>query len=531
MSRAHDWAAMAPWLAVFVGFLAVYAWIRREWVWIVGDDQNLMMPAINIGQGFVPNIDFTNGYPGLTFYIQRLIMLVVGQTPISEHVYTAIQAASLAIVSAWVLRRYPAALTWLLILFIWTISFRLNPTPNPGSVTQALSILSIYWMGRSGTTHRVRDTVVAGVLAGIAFLFKQPGIFLPIVFLLYTSLVYLTWPDRPPGARRRGLVLGLNVAALIGFIWVYLGLSVFAVLDDLGLRDGLVLSSVAFVGPWVVAVIALVVAPNRITAGLDRQWSFGAIARANAVFSAVFAIIVAVGFMAMYGSPERIAVALRAVFIDSPQSINAVDSKVLQPLLLWPTVAIALLVLLSPFLIGAARSWLLRGGIFVAASAGCAYTALNYSDLQFTIVGTLIFILFVAIFLRRHPTDRTSWNRFFLFLAASILLAYVTPHPKYTYSLGLLAVTGWYMLESAAPAKWPTVANAAGFAILVGIAIMTLRWADAEARFITEFQLGNYAVRSYDSNFPAAVEAANASTIHDWFRNRHDYLVYLAHAP
>ena len=530
--RTNAALTILPWFALFAVFLATYAWIRREWVWIVGDDQNLMMPAINIGRGLTPNIDFDNGYPGITFYVQRVIMLIVGEQPISEHVYTAIQAALFALVAAWMLRRhFPPALTWLLIFFIWTIGHRLNPTPNPGNVTQALSLLALYWMDRFGSSLRLRDAVIAGSLAGLAFLFKQPGIFLPVVFLLYTSYAYLAWAESPPSGRTRGVVIGANVVVLAGFVLVYLGALVFRVLDDPALREAIVFSSVVFVGPWVAAVVGLFVLPRRAPAGVGPQWSLGIAVRANALFAAGFLIVNVVGFLAIYGSIERAAVALRMVFIDAPELINRADTKALQPLLLWPTVAIAVLVVLSPFAIRAVKAWPLQLAIFAAVCAGTWYTALTYSDLQFTIVGTLLAVLFVAIFWLRRPTDRESWNRFFIFLGATCLLAYLAPHPKYHYSLGILAVSGWFMLGSAAPLRWPAALNVVGFGVVLVIAVLTLRWAQSEATFITQFRLGTHTVRSYDSTFPAAVAAAQASSMEDWLANRYDYLVYLVHAP
>lgn len=66
LSRVAGWRRItlgvrfASWAVLFAGFLAGYAWIRRDWVWIVGDDQNLMMPAINIGHGLVPSLPRTN---------------------------------------------------------------------------------------------------------------------------------------------------------------------------------------------------------------------------------------------------------------------------------------------------------------------------------------------------------------------------------------------------------------------------------------------------------------------------------------
>ncbi len=524
--------AILPWFALFAGFLVAYAWIRRDWVWIVGDDQNLMMPAIDIGRGFVPNIDFVNGYPGVTFYVQRAIMVLVGDQPISEHVYTALQAAFFALVTAWVLRRYyPAALTWLLIFFVWTVTHRLNPTPNPGFVMESLAILSLYWMDRFASHQRLRDATVAGGLAGLAFLFKQPGIFLPVVFLMFTSYAYLGWPERRPSSRARAAVIGLNDAALVGFAWIYLGVSVFGVLSDPITSQALVFSSVIFLGPWAAAVLGLVVVPGRMESTTGPSWSLGSAAVANVTFVAGFLLVTAVGFVAIYGSPEHIVAALRIVLFDSPELINSAQSKVLQPLLLWPTVAIAVLVILCPFAIGAIRSWPIRLVIFGAACWGCAYTALTYSDLQFTIVGTLLVVAMAVIFWYRRPTDRASWNRFFIFLGGTCLLAYLVPHPKYMFSLGVLSVSSWYMLGSAAPQRWPAAMNIVGFGIMLTIALMTLRWANAEAMFVPQFQVGTHTVRSYDSAFPDAVTAANASSLEDWGLDRYDYLVYLAHAP
>jgi hypothetical protein len=525
---------LLPWFAVFVGFLLAYAWIRRDWVWIVGDDQNLMMPAINLGRGLTPNIDFDNGYPGITFYLQRAIMLVVGDQPLSEHVYTAIQAALFALVAAWVLRRHiPAALTWILVFFVWTVSFRLNPTPNPGNMTQALTIVSFYWMDRFGSRLLLRDALIAGSLAGLAFLFKQPGIFLPVVFLIYTSYAYLAWADKPPSGRLRGLVVGANVTALVAYVLLYVGASVFGVLDDPVKRDAMVFSSVVFVGPWVAAVIGLLLIPGRSPGTGGPSWSLRVAARANVVFAAGFLIVNLIGFLAIYGSAERAAVALRMVFFDAPQLINGRDLKVMQPLLLWPTLAIAVLVILSPFAIRAVRVWPLQLAIFAAACAGCLYTALTYSDLQFTIAGTLLCVLMVAIFWIRRPTDRESWNRFFIFLGATCLLAYLAPHPKYHYSLGILAVTGWFMLGSAAPQRWPTVLNVVGFGVVLGIALLTLQWANRDAAAMYPYQLGVHGIRSFEEPkfMSATVAAASASSMEDWLRNRYDYFVYLAHAP
>lgn len=524
--------AILPWFALFVGFLLVNAWIRRDYVWIVGDDQNLMMPAINIGRGLVPNIDFDNGYPGVTFYIQRAIMLVVGDQPISEHVYTAIQAALFALVAAWMLRRrFPAPLTWVLVFFVWANTYRLNPTPNPGNVMLVLVLLSLYWMDRFGTHLRQRDALIAGSLAGLAFLFKQPGIFLPVVFLLYSSYSYLAWAETPPSERLRALVIAANVAVLVGFVVIYIGASVFGVVDNPSLRQAMVFSSIVFVAPWAAAVVGLAIIPRHLPGNNGPRWSLGAAARANLLVGVGFVLVNVIGFAAIYGTPERAATALRMVLVTAPQAINAVDTKAMQPLLFWPQVPLALLVFLAPFAIAAVRALPLQVAIFGAACAVSIPHALTYTDLQFTAFGTIICVVFVVIFWLRRPTDRESWNRFFIFLGATCLLAYVAPHPKYHYSLAILGVSGWYMLGAAAPQRWPTALNVIGFVIVVGIAVLTLQWANYEAGRMPTYEVGAHTIRSGDLNVPPAVNAANASSIENWLRNRHDYFVYLAHAP
>ncbi len=531
-ARAREVLAILPWLLLFVGFAAAYAWARRDWMWIVGDDQNLMMPAIDIGRGLVPNIDFANGYPGLTFYIQRLIMLVVGDLPFSEHVYTAIQAVFFALASAWMLRgRIPATFTWILVMFVWTVSYRLNPTPNPGNVMQTLALLSLYWMDRFASRLQIRDAVIGGSLAGLAFLFKQPGIFLPVAFALYSSYAYLAWPSPPLSRRLRAAIIGANVVALIGFTRVYLGSSVFGVLSDPATRQSLLFSAAVFVGPWVVAVSGLGFVSGRVRSTVGPAWSLDTLVRANVAFVAGAVAVAGLGFVIIYGSVDRILTALRAVFFDSPQLINAADTKLLHPLLLWPGVAIAVGICVIPFLIGGIRSWVIRLALLGVAVAGCAYTALTYTDLQFTVAGALLVAVFAAVFLWKRPSDRQWWNRFFLFLGATCLLAYLVPHPKYLYSLGILVVSGWFMLGDLAPRRWPVAADVIGFAAVAAIALLTVRWANAEMLYVTEFQVGSHMVKSYDSAFPAAVAAANASSEQDWLSNTSDYLVYLAHAP
>jgi hypothetical protein len=523
-------ASTIPWLAAFALFLAVNAYVHRLWIWDIGDDQNLMMPAINIGRGYVPNIDFVSGYPGLTFYIQRLVMLFTGESPFSQHVYAALQAAFFGGVAAWVLRKwYPPALVWLMVVFLWTGSHALNPTPNPGYVIEPLVLLAMVLTERLGHHGRLTDAAVAGALAGLAFLFKQYGVLIPVGFVLYTSFACLASANRPDRAWLRIAIVLLNGAAFAAYFWVYLLRSVYMVPHhDPQAAASLPISTVAFLSPWAFALGCLAVLAVRPRPLLPRGLTLTVLVKANLAFAGSFLAVGTIAFALMYGVGASSVTALRAVLFDAPKLINS-NIVPPQPLQLWPEVAVTCLVVMGPLVLKELRNPVLQIAMLIGIAGVVLYAARTYTNLSTTIAPTLAFFLLVATFLAARPTGE-SWSWFFVFVASSTMLAYLVPYPAYAFNMGILVVSGWAMVGGTFQSAWPRLVNPLGAVALAAILALTLLDGKAAMDRMATYQVGSHLVKSYDPNIGPAVDAANATTASDAQGELYIYLDYLAHA-
>ena len=524
-------ASTGPWLVVFVLFLVVNAYIRRQWIWIVGDDQNLMMPAIDLGRGYTPNLDFVSGYPGLTFYVQRLVMLFAGERPVAEHIYTALQAAFFGGVAAFVLRKwYPPALVWLMVAFLWTVSHAVNPTPNPGFVVESLALLAMVLMERVGREGRLPDAAAAGALAALAFLFKQYGIMLCAGFILFTSLACLASPKAPAVRWRRAAIVLLNVGVFAAYIWVYLLRSVFLVPHhDPQAAADLPISTVAFLSPWVFALSCLVLLALRPRALMPRGLSFAELAKTNLAFGASLAVVGGLAIILMYGLGPDAVKAIRAMFLDAPATINS-NILALQPLQLWPELALTCPVVIGPLLLRELRNPVLQLAVLVAIAAAVLYTARTYTDLKLTVAPTLTFFLLVAVYLVDRP-EGEAWSWFFVFVSGSTMLAYLIPYPYYMYNMGILIVSGWAMMGGTFHSPWPALVNPVGAVLLAVILALALKDGRDVMNRMATYEVGSHWVKSYDPSFGAAVEAANKSTPAEAEHELYDYLIWLAHLP
>jgi hypothetical protein len=522
-------AAFVPWLAAFAVFLALNAYVHRLWIWDIGDDQNLMMPAINIGRGYTPNIDFLSGYPGLTFYVQRLVMVIVGEAPISEHIYSALQALLFGGVAAWVLRRwYPPALVWLIVIFLWTGSHALNPTPNPGYVVQPLAILAMVSIERLGRQGRLLDAAVAGAVAGLAFLFKQYGIMLPVAFVLYTSYACLASPRRPVGPWLRGGIVVANIAVFSAYLLLYVVKSVLLVPHaNEEAAAALPVAAIAFLSPWVFALACLAVLAIRPRSLVLGGLTFSSLLRANVAFMTSFVVLAAIAFAIMYGSGPESLTALRVVLFDAPTLINS-NIVAMQPLHIWPEVAVACVAVFAPVILTAIRNPVLQIAILASIAGAVLYSARTYTNLSLTILPTLSFFLFVAAFVVARPTG-DAWSWFFVFLASSTMLAYLIPYPAYPFNLGILVVTGWAMIGRTCRSSWPRLFNPVGAVAVATILVLALVDGQAAMDRMVTYQVGMHLVKSDDPQIAVSVEAANQPFPSHSPPELSKYLVYLAH--
>jgi hypothetical protein len=522
-------ASTIPWFVMFAVFLTLNAYIHRQWIWIYGDDQNLMMPAIDIGRGLRPNIDFINGYPGLTHYVQRLVMLFTGELPISEHVYTALQAAFFGAVAGWILRKwYPPALVWLMVVFLWTGSHALNPTPNPGFVVQPLALLAMVLMERLGRQGRLVDAALAGALAGLAFLFKQYGIMIPVGFALFTSFACLASPNGPQRLRLRVGIVLLNLGAFAGYFLVYLVRSVYMVPHgNPGAAASLPVSTVAFLSPWVFALACLLVLAVRPRPLLPRGLTLSGFLKANVAFAGSFVAVAMVAFALIYGVSHDSLHALRIVLFTAPEYING-NIVAVDTLLLWP-VALTCLLAMGPLVLKELRNPVLQMAVLIGIWAVVLFGARTYMNASVTLVPTVVFFLLVATYLFARPTGE-AWSWFFVFVSGSVMLAYLVPYPYYVFNMGILVVSGWAMMGTTFQSPWPRLVNPVGAVVLVWVLALTLSDGQVTMDQMPTYQVGSHQFQSYYP-FGPLVDTANNSTPAEAQKELYEYLIYLAHLP
>ena len=166
-------------LSLFLYLILVwgFALIRMNYLWIAGDDPNLIMQAALTRNGFKPNLDFESGYPGLSQFIQSGLMYVFGINIFSQHLYSALLASITGLLICINFPRLPQWLLTLGLVLIYCQQHLVNPTPNPGHLFE-LFLLAIFTLVNRREVRSNRFIFCASfLLLGIAFLSKQYALF------------------------------------------------------------------------------------------------------------------------------------------------------------------------------------------------------------------------------------------------------------------------------------------------------------------------------------------------------------------
>lgn len=306
---------------LYIIFVWGIAYARRDYLWINGDDPNLLQQSMLINVGFIPNVDYFSGYPGLSLYLQSLLIRLVGGIPLSQHLYTAFQATVLGGVFFWAGKRVAPLLLLLILLFVYSQSILHNPTPNPGYLFESLFIIGLKktWDYLEGC--QTKSAAFAGVAFGIAFLAKQYGIFGPICFFLST----LGLLNVAPHWRRRlfGLCLVTTVCAILysyfgGFVINSAYSSSGAILTPDESRLLLLNNAAICVIPVLVGLVAYLVMDQKADA---RRLSLRDFIISNIVVFSVF-FFVSMGYLfLLYGS--AVLDVLHEIMILAPKRINS----------------------------------------------------------------------------------------------------------------------------------------------------------------------------------------------------------------
>lgn len=173
-------------LAIYLIFVWSMAYIKKDYIWFPGDAANLLQQSILMSKGFLPNVDFFSGYPGLDIQINATILSLMESSLASQHVYMALSASALGLFFFLSFDRVEPWLITLSLLFIYSQGLYPNPAPNPGYLFIVFFVIGLkktidYFYGYS-----FFDSILAGFFFSLAFLSKQYGIFGPVCFFIAT---------------------------------------------------------------------------------------------------------------------------------------------------------------------------------------------------------------------------------------------------------------------------------------------------------------------------------------------------------
>ena len=284
-------------------FILLTTALRHNYIWIIGDDPNLMAQAILVSKGFLPNLDFFSGYPGLSIQIQSQFVQWFGPTPIAQHLWTAATQIGLILVFFSSVHAHPL-LTFFSLVLIFSQGYLLNPSPNPGYAFAVFFILGLKKNSDFLQNQNMRHAVLAGIFFGISFLFKQYGVFGPLTFAL-SSLTLLV------SSARRKLFVGLNVLISVLVAVLYILVLVPA---EQG-RSEVMLNAAVFLLPALASFRLRAAATHN--GGLSTlQWI-----SVNFAMAVVFAGAIIYYFFSFYGA-DKIVEVVRTIFFDAPRTIN-----------------------------------------------------------------------------------------------------------------------------------------------------------------------------------------------------------------
>ena len=176
----------------------------------------LVFPRL-VQQGKIPNVDFLHLYGPGSLDVLALWYWVFGYTLEAQRTFGLLQHIGIifgmyALTRAWG-RVSAIGAAWITAVLIMT-PIGLSALAWHGAV--AMSLWSIVFAIRATHTGRIRDWVVAGLLAGVALTFRPDA-----VVAIGAALLFVVWSDRRAGLKP------MLIGAVVGLVpmWVHLAIA------------------------------------------------------------------------------------------------------------------------------------------------------------------------------------------------------------------------------------------------------------------------------------------------------------------
>ena len=488
--------------SIYLMFVWGLAYIRRDYLWIIADDPNLLEQALLITKGFIPNIDFFSGYPGLSLYIHAWIIEAFGFAPLSQHVYVALLATALGLVFFWIGRNIKPWLILLLLVLIYKQGMMLNPTPNPGYLFETAFILGLKKTIDYFKSTCLIDASVAGVFYAIAFLAKQYGIFGPVGFFI-ASLALI---EIRPTIRK--LIFGLSLSVTSGMIlYVYLG----SLIPSNEQHELLVKNVLIFILPTLAGLVSNFVINNDETP--DKPFTLLLAFKSNLILAGSFFSVVLSYFIVVYGA-SHISGVIQEIMIQAPIKINnylvAVDFSYKQ----WVRSVFTLLVLFLPLLALQMSKHKYFFAFYPISGVIASFLVFKSKNMSATPFLSMAFVVLTfVVFVSLKGDDKKRLLAVLAGIAPSFLI--LTPYPNFAYHIPIVA---FFVLLCYPRERTTAVENnqrlfpKMGFVPLYAIAfILCLSIANESKQMqrLKTYSFKNITFRTSDANWGRAIEEAN----------------------
>lgn len=488
--------------SIYLTFVWGLAYIRHDYLWIVGDDPNLLQQSILMAKGFVPNLDFFSGYPSLSIQLNSFIIDLFGAKPLTQHIYSALIATLLGVVLFWVATNVKPWLVLLFLIFIYFQGQWLNPTPNPGFLFEALFIVGFKKSLDYFERRKYTDALLAGIFFAISFLAKQYGIFGPVVFFIASAALLDVRP------LRQRVIFGLALLTVSSSVlYLYFG----NLIPNGDQYEVLIRNAFLFTVPTFAGLISVLALKNN---SAEKLISLTMALRANLIVTGAFIGLVALYFLATYGANHIYAVLLE-IMILAPRKINTYLVPVNFSHDSWVRTTYALLILILPI---AAEKYFVGKYFSVVSAVACVFSGIllfkawNVSSTPF------ISIAFVAVVAATFFVLRDASRRRLLAMLAGFApcILILVPYPNYAYHISVVVFFG-LLLYAHSQENLQAVGGARHFSSLSGllpyVVIALISWyallsASKEMNNYKTYSFANITFISGDPGWRDAIEEA-----------------------
>ncbi len=468
--------------------------IRRNFMWTSGDDPNLLNQSILMSKGYKINRDFVSGYPGLSQKIQQFIVELFGTAPLSQHIYSLIMSTVIGFVVFYSFKSINPIWLLMVLVFVYTQTFLVNPTPNPGHLFSIFALLSISRLFKFFDNGKKIELLLAIIFATLSVLAKQYGVIL--IFCIISSITLISVKNKANLFRIvLAILILINVISGIGYF-------------TFGVTSTNKVSLLPSAIIWIVTIALLSTSLFRYSKFEIKRWN-------DRLDLRIIPIGVVLGFLpalVIYGL-NLSSKLIYDLFIEYPRQINTITSPLVWNLDSIKRVFLGLvLFLLIEKSKSFSKSVSFRSGslgyLSVVMASFCLVTIGNLS-------GTLFIpaLLVLMTFQLSRVINRENLNVLIVLISSGPFFAILIPYPNYSFHLPILTYLYLKRLESIKKIEIiPGKIEIYKLGIAIFLVLAFLAKESADVNKLPRFTSGEISFVSYDENWADTIKDYTSET-------------------